>query len=327
MKNELISVIVPIYKVEKYLKRCLDSLIRQTYSNLEIILVDDGSPDTCPLICDEYKAKHNNIKVIHKKNGGLSDARNVGIEASTGSYITFVDSDDYVEDDYIVCLYNSIKKYNADISICSYQAVYENGRIIKQSENLCCSLTPKETLSNMLYQNNFNVSAWAKLYKRELFNKIKFPKGKIFEDAYTTYKLVLDSRIIAVDLQIKYNYMIRSNSILTSEFNEDKLMLIDAYKEMGNTILKTYPDLFPAVMRARIYANISTLRQMIFSNKRLIKKEKNIQKFIRENYKYIMFNDLSAIRDKIATVLICININTFKLFWIVYCKFTGRLYN
>lgn len=326
-KEELISVVIPVYKVENYLERCVDSILNQTYKNLEIILVDDGSPDSCPVICDSYKNKNNNIIVIHKTNGGLSDARNAGIDVASGSYLAFVDSDDYVESDYIECMYESIKKYNADIAICSYQSVYENGRILKQKENVDCVLSPKDTLEKMLYQKDFNVSAWAKLYNINLFKSIRFPVGKIFEDAYTTYKLVEKADKIAVNLQIKYNYMIRGNSILTSEFSEKKLLLIDAYNQMGDDILNKYPDLLSSVMRAKVYANISTLRQMIFAKKRLSNREKEIRDYVKINKKYILSNKECALRDKIAVLLICIDINVFKLFWICYCKFTGRLYN
>ena len=135
-KNNLISIIVPIYNVEKYLKKCIDSIINQTYKNLEIILVDDGSPDNCGKICDEYAKKDNRIKVIHKENGGVSSARNVGVENATGEYIGFVDSDDYIEKDMYEVLINNLKKENADISIISNYEVYKN-KIIenKKKEN------------------------------------------------------------------------------------------------------------------------------------------------------------------------------------------------
>ena len=127
--EELISVVVPVYNVEKYIDKCINSIINQTYKNLEIILVDDGSPDNCGNICDEYAKKDNRIIVIHKENGGLSDARNTGIEVSKGKYITFIDSDDYISDNYVSFLYNLIIEYKADISIGKHYVLYENGEI------------------------------------------------------------------------------------------------------------------------------------------------------------------------------------------------------
>lgn len=324
MNKELISIIIPVYNVENYLNRCLDSVIEQSYSNIEIIVIDDGSNDDSGKICDEYALIDSRIKVIHKENGGLSDARNYGINEHKGKYITFIDSDDYVEPTYIETLYNAIKKYDADIAICSYQCIYENGTILKQRENMKCLLNPEETLEEILYQTNFNVSAWAKLYKDELFKENRYPKGKIFEDAYTTYKLILASKKISVDLKIEYNYMIRENSILTSKFSEKKLLLINAYEEMGKEILKHYPNLEKSVKRSQVYANISTLRQMIYIDNRMKNKEKEIQKFVRQNSRYVIFNKKSSKRDKIATILISISIELFKKCWIIYCKKTGR---
>lgn len=327
MNKDLISIVVPVYGVEGYLDRCITSILMQTYCNFELILVDDGSRDASGRICDEYAMNDSRIIVIHKKNGGLSDARNAGIDISKGKYITFIDSDDYVENDYLEVLHKAIKKNNSDISICSYQSVYENGKILKQNENYCKVLSPEEMCEEILYQTNFNVSAWAKMYKIELFSNIRYPVGKIFEDAFTTYKLILKSKSISVDLKICYNYMIRGESILTSSFSEKKLTLIDAYDEMGKEILKKYPNLKMAVNRSKLYANISTLRQMIFIDERLIKKEKVIQKYIRKNYKYILYNKKSSFRDKIAVILISINIDLFKKCWLIYCKKTGRMYN
>lgn len=127
--NPLISVIVPIYNVEKYLARCVDSIVNQTYKNLEIILVDDGSPDRCPKMCDDYAEKDSRIKVVHKKNGGLSDARNAGMAVATGEYISFIDSDDYVSDDFFECLLDVMNKENSDIAECSVVKLYEDGHL------------------------------------------------------------------------------------------------------------------------------------------------------------------------------------------------------
>lgn len=326
MNEELISVVIPVYNVENYLSRCIESVLGQTYKNFELILIDDGSKDNCGKICDKYQKEDSRIIVIHKENGGLSDARNCGVSESKGKYITFIDSDDYVERDYLEVLYNAIIMEDSDISICSYQAVYENGKILKQKENFKRILSSKEALEEILYQTNFNVSAWAKLYKANLFEDIKYPKGKIFEDAFTTYKLIEKSKKISVNLKICYNYMIRGNSILTTSFNKKKIMLIDAYAEMGDLILSKYPDLKYAVKRSQVYANISTLRQMIYIENRLKHEEEKIQKFIRKNGKYIVFNSKSSVRDKVAVILISISITLFKKTWSIYCRKTGRLY-
>lgn len=326
MKNKpLISVVVPIYKVEDYLCRCVDSIISQTYSNIEIILVDDGSPDNCPKICDDYKNKDSRIIVVHKENGGLSDARNAGIKVMNGKYVTFIDSDDYVEEDYVEFLYNLIEKYNVKMSICSYKAIYDTGSVLTQANGSEYTLTSSETLEKMLYHEDFNVSTWAKLYDASLFEKVEFPKGKIFEDALTTYKLVDQCDKIAVSLVSKYNYMIRNNSILTGSFSIQKLTLVDAYEEMGNYILKKYPNLSNAVIRSRVYAHISTLRQMVNCKPKLKDKEKEFRKYILKYGKTVLHDRRACKRDKIAILLLFLGNNVFKYSWIMYCKITGRI--
>ena len=326
MKHKpLISVVVPIYNVENYLCRCVDSIISQTYSNIEIILVDDGSPDNCPKICDDYKKKDSRVVVVHKENGGLSDARNAGIKVMNGKYVTFIDSDDYVEKDYVEFLYNLIEKYNVKMSICSYKAIYDTGTILTQANDCEYTLTSSETLAKMLYHEDFNVSTWAKLYEASLFEKVEFPKGKIFEDALTTYKLVDQCDRIAVSLVSKYNYMIRNNSILTGAFSVKKLTLIDAYEEMGNYILKKYPNLSKAVTRSRVYTHISTLRQMVNCKPKLKEKEKEYRKYILKHGKIVLHDRRACKRDKIAILLLFLGNNVFKYSWIMYCKVTGRI--
>ena len=217
---DLISVIIPIYKVEKYLCRCLDSILNQTYKNLEIILVDDGSPDKCPEICDEYKEKDKRIKVVHKKNGGLSDARNEGLKFATGKYISFIDSDDCISCDMIEYLYDILIKNDADISVCDFSIFTENPELSSlKTSNYKNDDTKKYTnVEAIKILLNGNVShgdyAWNKLYKRKLFDDIKYPYNKKMEDIGTTYKLYYISRYIVIGNSKKYFYYQRSDSIL-----------------------------------------------------------------------------------------------------------------
>ncbi len=161
--EDLITVIVPVFKVEKYLEKCVKSICCQTYKNLEIILVDDGSPDNCGKMCDKYAKSDKRIKVIHKENGGLSDARNAGIKMATGKYIAFVDSDDYVSNDYIEYMYKILKKENTKISICELQIVWKNTTIENNKENKVQKLTSKQALENLLYSQGIDVSAPRKI--------------------------------------------------------------------------------------------------------------------------------------------------------------------
>ena len=198
MKENLISVILPIYNVSDYLDRCMKSIINQTYKNIEIIMVDDGSTDNSALKCDEYKKKDDRVVVFHKENGGLSDARNYGIKRASGDYITCVDSDDFVDLDYIEYLYSLITKYNVKMSICQHRVLYSNGKVKEFGKSGKEVLSSKKCLERMLYHDVIDTSAWAKLYDRSLFSDVEYPKGKLFEDIGTTYKLMLQCNEIAV---------------------------------------------------------------------------------------------------------------------------------
>lgn len=235
-KNTLISVVVPIYNVEKYLSACIESILSQTYKYIEIILVDDGATDTCPQICDQFSLKDSRIKVIHKKNGGLSDARNIGMNLAKGKFITFVDSDDLLDCKFIEDLFNTMIANEADIAFCDYCKIDENcmskvdnsvGNIIKFSNTEC--------LENLYIPKTHGMEfvAWGKLYKLDLFkkNKIFYPKGKIHEDTFTTYKLCYyANKVVFVDVP-RYFYRIRSGSIMSSRFNETRLSKLEAAKE------------------------------------------------------------------------------------------------
>jgi len=185
--SDLISIIIPVYNVEKYLERCVKSVINQTYKNLEIILVDDGAKDNSGKMCDELSKLDSRIKVIHKENGGLSDARNFGLKIATGDYIGFVDSDDYIADDMYETLYHTIKNNNADISIVSFYEMYKEKVIgVRDSGNLEI-LSKQEAMKELLIDTKIQSYAWNKLFKKELFNDLKFPTGKNFEDIELLY--------------------------------------------------------------------------------------------------------------------------------------------
>ena len=223
----LVSIIVPIYKVEQYLRRCLDSIVNQTYTNLEIILVDDGSPDACPQICDEYAKKDKRIEVIHKKNGGLSDARNAGLEVCKGEYISFVDSDDWVDENYIDILINLAIAKNADITI--GENIQTKQALQKQNkESTNKTYSSKDALIHLFNQNHIAfIVSWGKIYKRNLFSTLRFPVGKFHEDEFTTYILFYHSKKIVYTNRILYYYFRHSNSITGSRHPWDVLEYLE----------------------------------------------------------------------------------------------------
>lgn len=243
MNNSLISVIVPVYNVEQYIHECVDSILNQTYTNLEIILVDDGSPDNCGKICDEYSETDARIKVIHKTNGGLSDARNVALDIARGDYITFVDSDDYISRTYIEGLYNLLIQNNVDIAINSYCA-FEEGTspVISNTNETTVILSGINAVEEMYYQKLFDTMAWSKLYKKELLKNIRYPQNLLFEDLATTYRLFLQASKIVFQNRESYFYRLRNNSIEGSAFNEKKAVsALAVVNEMSQDEDKLFP--------------------------------------------------------------------------------------
>ncbi len=232
----LISVIVPIYKVESYLRTCIESICTQTYTNLEIILVDDGSPDKCPQICDEYAQKDKRIKVIHKNNGGLACARNTGLDITQGEYICFVDGDDFINSKNIQALFQLSMKYDAGIAIGKFQTITFNDTISKNnipiheecisSEQSIYRFTALDTSEAIQ-----NISLGNKLYKTTLFSDVRCPEGKNYEDSSTTYKLLFHANTIAYTTEAIYYYVIRTDSIIGSLFTYKNLDAPQAYQE------------------------------------------------------------------------------------------------
>lgn len=241
--NPLISIIIPVYNVERYLERCVYSVTSQTYENLEIFLVDDGSTDGCPKLCDDLAKKDARIKVIHKENGGLSDARNVAIDVCQGDYVFCLDSDDFVANDTIELLYSSLVKNDADIATCGHINHYVEKPQVDTTRNTELVLDAEPALENMLYQKNVTTSAWGKLYKRELFDGVRYPKGKICEDLDTTYKLFSRSRKIVINTAIKLFYQQRTDSIINSQFSVKRMDALGFAEELVRYVEDKHPKI------------------------------------------------------------------------------------
>lgn len=262
--NELISVIIPIYKVEKYLSDCIESIINQTYKNLEIILVDDGSPDNCGKICDEYAQKDDRIIVIHKKNGGLSDARNAGIDICKGDYISFVDSDDFVSPFFVEILFKGITKYDADISgldswVGFFDETEQDVRLASNADDCIVStIKPNEAIRQILYQILPN-GVQFRLYKREIFRELRFPCGYLFEDVATTHRaFMLANKVALVNARI-YAYRVRPDSIVRMKFTQKKLICMKIGEQMIEDIVNYDPSL-----KAAAYARAFALNYQVF---------------------------------------------------------------
>lgn len=219
----MISVIVPVFNVEKYINQCIDSILNQTYHDIEIILVDDGSTDSSGKICDEYQKKDNRIIVIHKSNGGLSSARNAGVEIATGEYISFIDSDDWVENDFLESLYNCCIMYQAEIAVCRIQKRVEENQETQEYENFTECWSGRLAVENRVLKEKIyciQTSVWNKLYSREIIKDMSFPEGKYYEDIVYSTQAMLNSERVAYTNDALYNYrQDRPGSIMNEGFN------------------------------------------------------------------------------------------------------------
>lgn len=261
MNEELVSVVVPVYNVEAYLPRCLERLIRQTYQNLEILLVDDGSQDSSGEICEQYAAKDSRILVFHKENGGLADARNYGLKQISGQYVTFVDSDDYVAEDYVAYLYDLLKQEQAEVSVCQYRETSQADQSAFGSDTSTV-MDGKTAVKNMFYQRGLTTSACAKLYKTSLFQQIQFPPGRLYEDVNTIYQVLLRADRVVCSEKVEYFYFMRPKSIVHSGFQIKKMDYIFNMQEVLEDIRTHTPELLSAAISRFLWANLHILVQM-----------------------------------------------------------------
>lgn len=312
--NELITVVVPVYNIENYIGKCIESILNQTYKKLEILIINDGSTDNSKTICEKYK--DDRLQIITKKNGGLSDARNFGLKKAKGKYILFIDGDDFIEPNMIEVLYENLIKTDSDISACSFKYYYEDGSVLDyyshNDENSIVEMNQEEALKNIVNNNiAFKQCAWNKLYKIELFTDIEYPFGKIYEDMGTTYKLILKSKKIVYTHKNLYYYVQRGNSITkTFNFNEKELHRIEMANDFVDNTIDVYPTLKKDLMKFKIMQYIAVSNVMIRCNKIdniLIKETK---KMIKENLSICLKK--SNFKEKIQIVLYLINFNLYK---------------
>lgn len=312
--NGLISVIVPVYNVEKYLARCVDSIIAQTYSNLEIILVDDGATDRSGLICDEYAQKDSRIRVIHKENGGLSDARNAGIEASNGQYLCFIDSDDFVDAEILEILYRLILDNEADISVCGIRNCYDSGKVLQCNEIKQLQFSGTEALRNILEGKDLFGSICNKLIRIDLCHEHRFLKGKTYEDAFFIPELFLRAEKVAATTQPLYNYWHRSDSITTKPFSRKNMDVVDAYDYTYKVVCDRKPELRD-VAEFRIYwAYFVVLDKMLETGKyKELPQFAQVHRFLKKNWINIVRCKYFQNTRRLAAVALGIHLQLYRM--------------
>lgn len=299
MDKELISVIVPVYNVETYLRQCIESIVGQSYKNLEIILVDDGSKDNSGKICDDYARKDKRIKVIHKKNGGLSDSRNVGITVATGNYIAFVDSDDWIEKNMYEKMYNQCNKFKADICVCGFFREYKD-RAISEGNFGERVYDAEDALRELIKGTVIKDHAGTKLYKKSLWDNVEYPVGKVYEDIRTTYKIVQKSKVVCLLPESMYHYRQRKGSIARSGFSEQKVEWLEAVKEMEGNIKKTTSKYDEILYKRIMEVECSLLREyFLYSTEEQLKKNyllgKKLYSDVRKNRKIFWDKNMTKV--------------------------------
>lgn len=317
-----ISIIVPVYNVEKYLDRCISSILEQSFTDFQLILVNDGSKDNSGTICDEYAKKDSRIKVIHQDNLGLSAARNIGIEASQGKYITFIDSDDFIHTNMLYILYNNLLENKADISVCNYNLVYEDKLTATNLGNNHIEVYNNiESVKKILEKSEtVMIIAWGKLYKRDLFDDIRYPVGKYHEDEFVTYKLLYKStKVVVTDAKLYY-YLQRSNSITGSTYSLKRLEKLEALEEAVMFFKSKSNEELSELAQFRYMLNI----QIAYYK---VKYEMNHEKIVMDKLRLQYHNKFDEFKNNIESITMMkkMALKIFYTFPNLYCFFI-RLY-
>lgn len=329
MDKPLISVIVPIYNVEKYLPKCLDSLVGQSYPNLEIILVDDESPDRCGEICEKKKKSNKNIKVLHQKNQGVSAARNNGVKISTGEYISFVDPDDFIPLYSIAHLYSALDNTAAELAVGNSMIVFEGNRVPELRENSAGLKTAcydtEEAMRRMCYAKGFGVAPWGKLYRREMVVKNPYPVGMLHEDLALTYKIIAQCKKVVELKEIVYFYFQRKDSTMHCDIKEKHLQ--DGMRA-ANEELEFMKFNYPAVVQAATFRCCLKIIEYI---PRLLDKSKQSQKYfkyLQEELKPFLLEILKdrnvSVQFKIRCISVCLGYMPARILWRTVDKVKGR---
>lgn len=264
MNSPLVSVIIPVYNTEKYLKKCVESVLNQTYRNLEIWLIDDGSTDSSPKICDEFAQRDERIHVIHKENAGQGIARNLALDKCSGDFISFVDSDDWVQPEFIDKLLSALLENKADIAVCGYQA-FTGLRTAEIRRTQCLLECSHDIFKKMLQTPDITTMSWDKLYSRKCFQGLRYPAVRANEDAYLIYEMMQNCEKMVIINECDYVQLIRPGSTEQSAFSEKNYALIGAAQELTHIVEKKYPDLTPYVQFKTSKDIVTLLQKVVFS--------------------------------------------------------------
>lgn len=307
-----ISVIVPVYKVEPYIHKCVDSILGQTFSDIQVILVDDGSPDRCGDICEEYARKDTRVQVVHKENGGLSDARNTGIPYAEAKYVIFLDSDDYIEKDMLEYLYTNIKEANADMATCGIYEVYKD-RIEAQKEKDDFVCSGEDAFRCILRGHTIRGEVWNKLIRKECMVDLRFPKGRLYEDIYYTVDLMQRVKKVAVGTKPKYYYLHREDSITGRAYRPQLFDIIDGYTKNYQVVKRAFPSLEKEAQCLWIWSRFIVLDKMLMEEGyKKLEGYKELKRFIKRHLFLIMKNPYFQKKRKVSALILFLNIGVYR---------------
>ena len=313
--NDLVSIIIPVYNVAQYLEKCVASVVAQTYKNIEILLIDDGSTDgKSGELSDQLALTDNRISVYHKPNGGLSDARNFGVTKSTGSYLCFIDSDDYIDTDMIETMYTNMIEDKTDLAICGMYQVY--GNRIDQPQNQEHFVVDQKEIIKMVFDSTLiSINVVNRLFPRKIFEQVKFPKGKTSEDAHVILDILRLVDRVSVDLAPKYYYVHREGSITTSSYKQSDLSVIEAYERNLQIINESFPEI-KAIGEFRVYwAHFYILDKMLLTEGSVDQREKRkVIHYLRTKVLRIVKNPYVGKGRKIAAMALFFNVHFYQIF-------------
>lgn len=300
----MVSIIIPVYNVQDYLARCVDSVLTQTYTDLEIILVDDGSIDISGDICDEYALHDARVRVIHKENGGLSDARNAGLDVARGNYVAFIDADDYVHPSFVELLLKTINETGAQIAVSTWQELKDGDkpRKVKTKRPRCTILTQEEAISSVFYQKKLNHSACSRIFETQLFNNLRFPEGMLYEDLAIIYPLLCKVEKVALINTPMYYYMHRQGSIITT-MSLRRTHVLDHIERIEEQVTDEAPQYLPAVRSRHLSASFNMLRLMPVDDPKWQATKERCWDYIK-NMRFLCIKDSKVrLKNKIACLL------------------------
>lgn len=315
----VLSIIVPVYRVEKYLRKCVDSILSQTFKDFELILVDDGSPDSCGKICDEYAMLDSRIRVIHQANKGLSAARNAGLDICKGKFIAFVDSDDYIEPNMYEILIRNIIKHNTDIAVCGIKNYFDNKPQNNETES-CESfkemVLTKEQCFDMIFSKNdiITVVAWNKVYRREVFSNIRYPEGQIYEDIYVIVDILSQCNAVFVTAAKLYNYRRHNGSISGSKYNDREIDRIISSEKNYSFFKAYYPQYLEHVKAYLCTSYFLVLGKMVMDFDEAKPEDmKFIVNKLNDKIIFVLKSNEFTLRRKLSAIALRIHPRLFKV--------------